>query len=156
MRVYSLCVDNVKNKSLVEIINSDFFKLFRKKQMQSDNHLRPCCIIDNPHFLREAVAGVGAYITHEGAETMVTSLAKPLDEYGAMYKEIVDCWGRIFFIFQCLHVIFLTFICFFNLSVIIILSLRILYDGFGVVVSELQIKQILSLTYMIFYSIIYS
>ena len=83
-------VDNVKNKSLVEIINSDFFKLFREKQMQSVNHLRPCCIIDNPHFLREAVAGAGAYITHDGAETMVTTLAKSLDEYGANYKKIAD------------------------------------------------------------------
>lgn len=83
-------VDNVKDKSLTEIITSDFFRLFRKKQMQTDNHLRPCCIIDNPHVLREAVAEAGAYITHDGAETMVTTLAKSLDEYGAKYKKIAD------------------------------------------------------------------
>lgn len=88
-------VDNVKDKSLTEVITSDFFKLFRKRQIQLDNHLTPCCIIDNPHVLREAVTKARAYTTHEGAETMVTTLAKSLDEYGLAYKKIADkAWAE--------------------------------------------------------------
>jgi len=83
-------VDNIKDKSLTEVITSNFFKSFRKRQMQTENYLRPCCIIDNPHVLREAVTEAGAYIIHDGAETMVTTLAKSLDEYGAGYKELAD------------------------------------------------------------------
>ena len=88
-------VDNIKDKSLTEVITSSLFKSFRKKQMQTENYLRPCCIIDNPHVLREAVVEAGAYITHDGADTMVTTLAKPLDDYGAAYKEIADkAWAE--------------------------------------------------------------
>jgi MoaA/NifB/PqqE/SkfB family radical SAM enzyme len=82
--------DNIKEKSLAEVITSDFFKSLRGKQIQNDNHLRPCCIIDNPHFLRDAVSEGGAYATHNGAETMITSLAGSLDEYGSSYRKIAD------------------------------------------------------------------
>ncbi len=82
--------DNIKEKSLTEVVTSDFFKSMRRKQTQNDNHLRPCCIIDNPHFLREAVSEGGAYATHEGSETMITTLADSLDEYGSKYKKIAD------------------------------------------------------------------
>lgn len=87
--------DNIKEKSLVDIITSDFFKAFRKRQPYTENHLRPCCIIDNPHVLREIVAETGAYPTHEGAETVVTCLAKKLDEYADKYKKIADkAWAE--------------------------------------------------------------
>lgn len=82
--------DNIKEKSLMEVLNSDFFKGFRKKQPYTKNHLRPCCIIDNPHVLREIVAETGAYPTHDGAETVIGCLAKPLDKYADDYKKIAD------------------------------------------------------------------
>ncbi|MBC7332883.1 MAG: radical SAM protein [Actinobacteria bacterium] len=83
-------VDNIKEKSLIEVLTSDFFMAFRKRQPYTENHLRPCCIIDNPNVLREIVAETGAYPTHDGAETVVTCLAKQLDEYAEEYKEIAD------------------------------------------------------------------
>lgn len=82
--------DNIKEKSLVDVITSDFFMAFRKRQPYTENHLRPCCIIDNPHILREIVAETGAYPTHDGAETVATCLARQLDEYASEYKEIAD------------------------------------------------------------------
>ena len=48
--------------------------------------MRPCCIIDNPSILRDIVAETGAYATHEGAETVVGCLARPLDEYADKYR----------------------------------------------------------------------
>ncbi len=82
--------DNIKEKSMIEVLNSDFFKGFRKRQPYTKNHLRPCCIIDNPHVLREIVAETGAYPTHDGAETVIGCLAKPLDKYADDYKKIAD------------------------------------------------------------------
>jgi MoaA/NifB/PqqE/SkfB family radical SAM enzyme len=87
--------DNVKEKSLTDIITGKFFMAFRKRQPYTDNHLRPCTIIDNPQVLRDIVAETGAYPTHMGAETIVTCFAKDLDEYSAAYKKIADkAWNN--------------------------------------------------------------
>ena len=72
------------------MITSPFFMAFRKRQPFNENHLRPCSIIDNPHVLRDIVAETGAYATHEGAETVVTDLAKQLDAYSCAYGKIAD------------------------------------------------------------------
>ena len=82
--------DNIKEKSLAEVITSPFFMAFRKRQPFNENHLRPCSIIDNPHVLRDIVAETGAYATHDGAETVVTDLAKQLDAYSCAYGKIAD------------------------------------------------------------------
>jgi len=87
--------DNIKEKSLEEVLTSDFFMGFRKRQPYTDNHLRPCSIIDNPQVLRDIVAETGAYATHEGAETIITDLAKDLDKYSEDYKKIADkAWAQ--------------------------------------------------------------
>ena len=82
--------DNIKDKSLAEVLTSPFFMGFRKRQPFNENHLRPCSIIDNPHVLREIVAETGAYPTHPDAESVVTSLAKQLDDYSCSYGRIAD------------------------------------------------------------------
>lgn len=82
--------DNIKEKSLIDILTSDFFMAFRKRQPYTENHLRPCSIIDNPYILRDIVAETGAYPTHEGAETIISCLARPLDKYASDYKKIAD------------------------------------------------------------------
>jgi len=82
--------DNIKEKSLVEVLTSPFFMAFRKRQPFTENHLRPCSIIDNPHVLREIVAETGAYPTHPGAQTVITTLAKQLDAYSCAYQKIAD------------------------------------------------------------------
>jgi len=82
--------DNIKEKSLVDVLTSDFFMGFRKRQPYTENHLRPCTIIDNPQVLRDIVAETGAYPTHDGAETIITSLAKDIDKYAESYKNIAD------------------------------------------------------------------
>lgn len=40
--------------------------------------------------MREIVAETGAYPTHDGAETIIGCLAKPLDKYASDYKKIAD------------------------------------------------------------------
>jgi MoaA/NifB/PqqE/SkfB family radical SAM enzyme len=82
--------DNIKEKSLSEVLTSPFFRAFRKRQPFNENHLRPCSIIDNPHMLRDIVAETGAYPTHDGAESVVTDLARQLDDYSCAYGKIAD------------------------------------------------------------------
>jgi MoaA/NifB/PqqE/SkfB family radical SAM enzyme len=87
--------DNVKEKSLAQILDSTFLRCIRSRQPYSPNLLRPCMIIDNPTVLREAVAEGHAHPTHAGAETIITDLASQLDEYARQYAELADpVWLR--------------------------------------------------------------
>ncbi len=74
-------IDNIKGKSLKEVLRNPLFRSFQKRQPFSDNLLAPCPIIDNPQQLRDIVAESGAYPTHEGAETILSGpIGKYLDE----------------------------------------------------------------------------
>ncbi len=52
-------VDNIRDKSLKEVLRSQLFTEYRKRQPFSDNMLRPCPIIDNPQALRQIVQAGG-------------------------------------------------------------------------------------------------
>ncbi len=92
-------VDNIKDKSLKEVCNSEFFREIRRRQQAttapdrySDNLLTPCQIIDQPWVLREIVEQTGAFPTHEGAETIITDskIKAHLDEYSKRLHELMD------------------------------------------------------------------
>lgn len=83
-------VDNIKNKSLKEVLLSPFFKGIRANQPFSDNPLTPCMIIDNPQALRELVRRYSAKPTHEGAESIVNEFGRFLDDYASRYRKIAD------------------------------------------------------------------
>mgnify|MGYP000058809837 FL=1 len=85
-------VDNIKNKSLIEVITSPFFKELHKRRPYCENLLRPCMIIDNPHVLREVVKQYNARPTHPGAETIVKDqkIVEHLDSYARKWKELTD------------------------------------------------------------------
>jgi hypothetical protein len=75
-------VDKIYGKSLIDVLNSDFFKDIRSRQPYSENMLTPCMIIDNPHIFREVCANHNAYPTHEGAEDVREKIIEDLDNYG--------------------------------------------------------------------------
>jgi len=90
-------VDNIRNKSLLDVLKSDFFKAIRARQPYSDNYLRPCMIIDNPHVLREVVSEGRAIPTHTGAESVLDRLAPGLDQYASCFKTVADSvWDQDF------------------------------------------------------------
>lgn len=80
-------VDNVKEKSLKDAINSPFFRCIKSKQPFNQDHRMPCMLIDNPEILREVVEETGARPTHPGAESLVTTLAPAVDEYASQLRE---------------------------------------------------------------------
>jgi len=87
-------VDNIKDKSLREAINSPFFKKIRSLQpyCESKNLLTPCGIIDNPYVLRQAVEEHGAKPTHPGSDTIVKDpkIKKHLDDYSKEIHKLTE------------------------------------------------------------------
>ena len=83
-------VDNIKDKSLPEVLESNFFRSIRARAPYHPNLLRPCMIIDHPYVLRECVAKCGARPTHPEAEGIIGELAPDLDAYGEEYGRLAD------------------------------------------------------------------
>jgi MoaA/NifB/PqqE/SkfB family radical SAM enzyme len=83
-------VDNIRHKSLHEVLDSPFFRTIRARQPFSRNHLRSCMIIDHPAILREAVRACGARPTYEGGEALLTTAADGLDRAAADWATLAD------------------------------------------------------------------
>lgn len=91
-------VDNIRRKSLKEIILSEFFRDIRSAQPYDENLYSPCMIIDNPQILRSVVKKHKAYPTHKGAESVISgSIAEFLDRYSQEYKELTYPMWEAFF-----------------------------------------------------------
>jgi MoaA/NifB/PqqE/SkfB family radical SAM enzyme len=83
---------NIKEHTLREVFDSQFFSAIRARQPYGTNLLRPCKIIDHPHVLRQLVAGTNAMPTYPGAETIISDprITKHLDNYSREYASIAD------------------------------------------------------------------
>ena len=78
--------ENIKGRSLKEILQSPLFRAFQKRQPFNHNMLRPCPIIDNPQMLREIIAESGAKPTHAGADAILFEPeANELDQTAAAW-----------------------------------------------------------------------
>jgi MoaA/NifB/PqqE/SkfB family radical SAM enzyme len=82
--------DNIKEKSLMEALNSPLFREIRSHQPLSENYFRPCLLIDHPQKGREFALQHAKYFTHEGAEELFTDFAKAIDDYSKAYGEIAE------------------------------------------------------------------
>jgi MoaA/NifB/PqqE/SkfB family radical SAM enzyme len=90
-----MAVDSIMNKSLTEVLNSEFFRMIRSKQPYSDNLLTPCMIIDNPDVFRDVARKCCAYPTHEGADDVFVKIKDELDDYGRRIRALYDpIWER--------------------------------------------------------------
>ncbi|MCX7729763.1 MAG: SPASM domain-containing protein [Candidatus Caldatribacterium sp.] len=88
-------VDNIRNKSLKEVIASPFFRAIQERQPYDNNLMRPCMLIDVPEVLREVVEKYGARPSHEGAESLITTLKDEVDAYAQAFKKLADeIWER--------------------------------------------------------------
>jgi MoaA/NifB/PqqE/SkfB family radical SAM enzyme len=88
-------VDNIRDKSLRQVLTSDFFATIRSRQPYAENLLTPCMIIDNPHVYRDVVRSCCAYPTHDGAEDVLVKIRDELDDYGRKFRALSDpIWAR--------------------------------------------------------------
>jgi hypothetical protein len=82
--------DNIKGKSLLEVLDSPFFREIRSRQPYLENLLRPCMLIDRPEVARKMVSRPGVYFTHPGVETFFSHLSEPIDQYSKEYGAVAD------------------------------------------------------------------
>ncbi len=82
--------DNIKEKSLIEALNSPLFREIRSRQPFSKNFFRPCLLIDHPEQGREVALRHARYFTHEGAEDLFIRFADAVDAYSKAYGEIAE------------------------------------------------------------------
>ncbi len=85
-----VAMDNIKDTSLTEALDSRLFRSIRAHQPHNTNHLRPCMIIDNPHVLRGIIKETKPYYTHPGAEEIFTKKAADMDTYAKRYGAFAD------------------------------------------------------------------
>jgi len=89
-------VDNIKNKSVKEVLKSSLFRAYQKRQPFHENLLRPCPFIDVPQALRDIVAESNASPTHPEAEAVLHGeIAQGLDRKAAQWGEEADkIWAK--------------------------------------------------------------
>jgi MoaA/NifB/PqqE/SkfB family radical SAM enzyme len=81
---------NIHDCSLAEALASPFFNDIKGSIPFSYNTLRPCPILDHHQAVWDLIQKHGAYATHEGAETMFTTLAPQMKVYSEGVKKIMD------------------------------------------------------------------
>jgi hypothetical protein len=85
-----IAVDNIRNTTLVNALESPLFKAIRARQPHNSNHLRPCMIIDNPHVMRQVIEETNAYFTHPRAEEIYTTKSHEMDAYAKHFAQLAD------------------------------------------------------------------
>jgi MoaA/NifB/PqqE/SkfB family radical SAM enzyme len=87
-------VDNIRETSLLDAANSDFFRAIRRAFPfnQHGNLRRPCMIVDNPDVLRRLVAEYVVPQGHEGAEDIVSNpdVVEWIDSYARRMEELTE------------------------------------------------------------------
>lgn len=83
-------MDNIKNKSLKQVMDSEYFKELRRRQPYDENLYLPCMWIDHPEVSRELCEKLDIYPTHLGADEILVdkSLKKGLDKYSKEVRRI--------------------------------------------------------------------
>ncbi len=83
--------DSIKDKSLEEVLANKVFRAYQKYQPVSENHLRPCPIIDKPEILRAIVKESDAMPSYEGATAILQGEgADFLDNLSAQWEKAAD------------------------------------------------------------------
>ena len=85
-----VAVDNIRDTTLAQALNSPLFRSIRARQPHNPNHFRPCMIIDNPHVMRELIKETKPYFTHPGAEEIYTTMSQEMEAYANHYGELAE------------------------------------------------------------------
>lgn len=61
---------NIREKTLLEVLQSPLFMAYHDGQPFNENHLRPCPMLENPELLREMIAKVGGFPFYKRPKTL--------------------------------------------------------------------------------------
>ena len=81
---------NIRNKKLLEALQSPLFLAYRRGQPFNENHLRPCPLLDNPGALTEAVQTAGAHSTDLQDPEEVTELSEKCRSAAMAWAPVAD------------------------------------------------------------------
>lgn len=60
---------NIREKTLLEVLQSPLFMAYHDGQPFNENHLRPCLMPENPELLREMIAKAGGFPFYKHSKT---------------------------------------------------------------------------------------
>lgn len=86
---------NIRQKSLLEAMQSPMFMAYHDGQPFNDNMLRPCPMLENPEKLRAMVETSGAHSTDMQSPETADHLCAKCDAYAACWKPAADAlWAE--------------------------------------------------------------
>ena len=86
---------NIRQKSLLEAMQSPMFMAYHDGQPFNDNMLRPCPMLENPEKLRAIVEASGAHSTDMQSPETSDHLCAKCDAYAACWKPAADAlWAE--------------------------------------------------------------
>lgn len=81
---------NIREKTLLEALQSPLFMSYYHNQPFNDNHLRPCPMLENPSRLRELIKETGAKSTDMIAQESVDTLCDKCEDYAKNWKATAE------------------------------------------------------------------
>ena len=81
---------NIREKTILEGLQSPLFKAYYHNQPFNDNHLRPCPMLENPDCLRKIVAQTGAKSTDLIEPETAEQLCSKCDRFAAAWKPVAE------------------------------------------------------------------
>ena len=81
---------NIREKTLLEALQSPMLMAYHDGQPFNENMLRPCPMLENPEKLREMVEGTDAHSTDMQSPESVEHLCSKCDRYAAEWKPVAD------------------------------------------------------------------
>ncbi|HAT1680522.1 TPA: radical SAM protein [Klebsiella oxytoca] len=86
--------DNIREKSVIDILKSKFFEGYKKQIPFNDNLMQPCPIIDNPEKFRQHIEECGAIPQHDGSDSYFR-YAKELNEVAKDWRKYaIKIWDE--------------------------------------------------------------
>ncbi len=91
---YSNC--NIKDHSILEILQSPLFMAYHHGQPFNNNHLRPCPMLENPEILQQMVHETGAHSTDLESPESVEHLCEKCKDYADSWApEATEIWDSM-------------------------------------------------------------
>ncbi len=81
---------NIREKTILEGLQSPLFKAYYHNQPFNDNHLRPCPMLENPDCLRRMIAQTGAKSTDLIEPETAEQLCSKCDRFAAAWKPVAE------------------------------------------------------------------
>ncbi len=81
---------NIKNKTLLEGLQSPLFMAYYHNQPFNDNHLRPCPMLENPEFIRQMVNQTKAASTDLVEKESVEELTAKTEKFAEEWKPVAE------------------------------------------------------------------